>query len=192
MSLLLFSPSSLLSVSPPPDIISFLSWYLVLALSVRFMLVKTSMVSIVVVYLWLSTLDWSQKQKNTQPTATEPTQQSWSFTVLCLVCSRSSSLTLHLLHTVNLSQSCQDHTNHWVLGHIMLDLHQLRIIVWREPKVRSEDLAIPVETLPSCSMVIMCTMHILYIHICAKENYFYPVECHINLIMLRMDGWFLN
>lgn len=59
-------------------------------------------------------------------------------------------------------------------------------------QVRSEEFAIPVEALPSCSMVIMYIMHILYIHISAKENYFYPVEGHINLIMLRMDGRFLN
>lgn len=29
-------------------------------------------------------------------------------------------------------------------------------------------------------------------HMSAKENYFYSVEGYINLIMLRMDGRFLN
>lgn len=57
-----------------------------LDLSFHVMVVKTSMVSIVVLCLWLSTLDWFQKQKNTQPMVSEPIQQSWSFAELCLLC----------------------------------------------------------------------------------------------------------
>lgn len=70
---------------------------------------------------------------------------------------------------------------------IDLTYHRLCFI-----QIKSEDLAIPVETLPSSSMVVMYIMHTLYIHFSAKENYFYPVEGHINLIRLRMDGRFLN
>ncbi len=138
-----FSPSSLplhLLMSVPSYLDTFC---LVLALSFHVMLVKTSMVSIVVLYLWLSTLDWSQKQKNTQPTASEPIQQSWSLTVLCLVCSRSSPLTLYFctlsswLEICYLTQSSQDLKKHQVLGQFLtydIRFTSVTIIVWRETK----------------------------------------------------------
>lgn len=46
--------------------------------------------------------------------------------------------------------------------HIDLTYHKLCFI-----QVQSKDLALPTETLPSCSMVIMYIMHTLYIHISA-------------------------
>lgn len=76
-----------------------------LDLSFHVMAVKTSMVSIVVLYLRLSTLDWFQKQKKTQSVVSEPIQQSWPFPELCLLCVADlllfSSWTA-LLHTVML------------------------------------------------------------------------------------------